>query len=177
MTKSISTRLPLLILIGACALSTAGCSKKSTPPDVTQTTPPPGGSGDTGNGNDTGNPGGDSSGDQTDRSIRDIFFDYDDHTLSADARSTLSGNAGYLREMSAIRVTIEGHCDERGTVEYNLALGQRRADATRSYLADLGVETSRMSTISYGEERPFEMGHDESAWSQNRRAHFRVNNP
>jgi peptidoglycan-associated lipoprotein len=79
--------------------------------------------------------------------------------------------------MGALRVTIEGHCDERGTVEYNLALGQRRADATRSYLVDLGIESSRLSTISYGEERPFEMGHDETAWHENRRAHFRVVNP
>jgi peptidoglycan-associated lipoprotein len=79
--------------------------------------------------------------------------------------------------MSTMRLTIEGHCDERGTTEYNLALGQRRADAARNYLVDLGIDGSRLSTISYGEERPFETGHDESAWSQNRRAHFRVTNP
>jgi peptidoglycan-associated lipoprotein len=174
--RTASRLLPLLV-IAAVSLGVTGCSKKTPPPDVTETTPTPGGD-TTGNNPDTNAPPTDTvTGDQTDASLRDVYFDYDDHTLSAEARSTLSGNASYLREMGALRVTIEGHCDERGTVEYNLALGQRRADATRSYLMDLGVEASRMTTISYGEERPFEMGHDESAWRENRRAHFRVVNP
>ena len=177
MMRSHSLRLPILLLAGVGAVVLTGCSKKTNPPDVTQTTPPADTSTGAGDNANNANPGGDTSGDQADRILKDIFFDYDDHTISADGRADLSGNAGYLREMSAMRVTIEGHCDERGTVEYNLALGQRRADATRSYLVDLGVDGSRMTTISYGEERPFEMGHDESAWSQNRRAHFRVINP
>ncbi|MDZ4804345.1 MAG: peptidoglycan-associated lipoprotein Pal [Candidatus Eisenbacteria bacterium] len=166
----------LLVLITGCALISTGCSKKkTTPADVTQTTPVPDNSSST----DTGDGNGDAPVDayQEDPSLRDIFFTYDDHTLSEEARSVLSGNASHLREMGALRVMVEGHCDERGTVEYNLALGQRRADATRDYLVDLGVEASRVATIAYGEERPFETGHDESAWSQNRRAHFRVTNP
>ncbi|HEX7880507.1 MAG TPA: peptidoglycan-associated lipoprotein Pal, partial [Candidatus Eisenbacteria bacterium] len=164
--------------IAAVALVATGCSKKTTPPDVTQTTPAPDAGNNGGNNDANATPVDKVPGDDADNAnLKDIYFDYDDHTLSADARSTLSGNASYLREMGAIRVNIEGHCDERGTVEYNLALGQRRADATRSYLVDLGIESSRLSTISYGEERPFEMGHDESAWHQNRRAHFRVVNP
>ena len=171
-------RWPLLLLVAGCALALTGCSKKTPPPDQTQVTPGPADSmSSTNTGNTDGNGDANGAGDQTDRSIRDIYFNYDDHTLSEEARSALSSNASYLREMGAIRVTIEGHCDERGTVEYNLALGQRRAEATRDYLVDLGVESSRVSTISYGEERPFEVGHEESAWSQNRRAHFRVVNP
>jgi peptidoglycan-associated lipoprotein len=108
--------------------------------------------------------------------LKDVFFNFDDHSLSAEARSTLSQNASLLREMAGLHATIEGHCDERGTVEYNLALGQRRADAARSYLIDLGIDSGRLKSISYGEERPFLDGHDESSWSQNRRAHFVVVN-
>jgi peptidoglycan-associated lipoprotein len=167
---------PLVALAALTLVGLTGCSKKTPVSDVTQTTPGDGSSG--GSGSDTGaNPDGSTSGSQADRNLSDIFFSYDDHSLSSEARSVLSGNASYLRELSALRVLIEGHCDERGTVEYNLALGQRRADSARSYLVDLGIESGRLTTISYGEERPFEEGHDESAWSQNRRAHFRVVNP
>jgi peptidoglycan-associated lipoprotein len=159
--------------LAALSLSLPACSKKGagveTNPTVDQTTPdedsknPPGG--DTGSGPNAS---------EEDRGLKDVFFDYDDYTLTAEARSTLTNNAGYLREMSGLKVTIEGHCDERGTVEYNLALGQRRADAARSYLVNLGVDGGRLSTISYGEEKPFELGHSEAAWSKNRRAHFRL---
>jgi peptidoglycan-associated lipoprotein len=166
-----------LAVILAAAL-VAGCAKKTNPPDVTQTTPDKtttGGGGDaTQTGGDTGqNP----TGDEETRGLKDAFFSYDDYSLSPDARSVLAGDAAHLKEMGGLRVTIEGHCDERGTVEYNLALGQRRADAARKYLVDLGIDAGRLSTISYGKERPFAPGHDESAWSQNRRAHFRVTNP
>ena len=166
-----------LAVILAAAL-VAGCAKKTGPPDVTQTTPdkttPGGGDATQPGGGDTGqNP----SGDEETRGLKDAFFAYDDYSLSPDARSALAGDAAYLKEMGGLRVTIEGHCDERGTVEYNLALGQRRADAARKYLADLGIDAGRLSTISYGKERPFAPGHDESAWSRNRRAHFRVTNP
>lgn len=168
---------PVLALAALTLAGLTGCSKKTPVSDVTQTTPDGGGS-QGGSGSDTGaNPDGTAGGSQADRNLQDVFFAYDDHSLSAEARSALSGNASYLREMGALRVLIEGHCDERGTVEYNLALGQRRADSARSYLVDLGIESARLTTISYGEERPFEEGHDESAWSQNRRAHFRVVNP
>lgn len=100
------------------------------------------------------------------------YFDYDSYTLRADARNALKENASWLKKNKNVNVQIEGHCDERGTTEYNLALGERRANAARDFLARLGVPKSRLSVISYGEERPADAGHDESAWSSNRRAAF-----
>ncbi len=105
--------------------------------------------------------------------VQDIFFDFDRYELRSEARAILQRNARLLRENSGSRVVLEGHCDERGTEEYNLALGQRRADAVKAYLMDLGISGSRLSTVSYGEERPFALGSAEEAWSQNRRVHFR----
>jgi peptidoglycan-associated lipoprotein len=99
-----------------------------------------------------------------------VFFDYDSASISSEAQGTLEKQAAWLKQYSSINVTIEGHCDERGTREYNLALGERRAAATKKYLVGLGVAASRVSTISYGKERPAVVGSDESAWSQNRRA-------
>jgi peptidoglycan-associated lipoprotein len=107
-----------------------------------------------------------------DMGLKPVFFDFDKHELTAPARETLNANGRILKENKAMRVTIEGHCDERGTTQYNLALGEKRARAAMNYLASLGVESARMDIVSYGKERPFVMGHDESAWSQNRRAHF-----
>jgi len=106
-------------------------------------------------------------------SIQDmIFFDFDRSDLREEARQTLQQKAEALRQFPDIRIRIEGHADERGTVEYNLALGERRADAARAYLVDLGIDPDRMTTISYGEERPQMEGHNEAAWSQNRRDEF-----
>lgn len=99
-----------------------------------------------------------------------VFFDYDSSSLSAEAQSTLQRQAAWLKQYGDVSVTIEGHCDERGTREYNLALGERRAAAAKKYLVSLGIPSSRVSTISYGKERPAVIGSDESAWSQNRRA-------
>jgi peptidoglycan-associated lipoprotein len=99
-----------------------------------------------------------------------VFFDYDSSALSADSQHTLEKQAAWLKQYGSVKVTVEGHCDERGTREYNLALGERRADATKKYLVGLGIPASRISTISYGKERPAVIGSDESAWSQNRRA-------
>lgn len=104
--------------------------------------------------------------------VKDVFFDFDKDELRSDARAILQENARLLKEIGG-NVVLEGHCDERGTEDYNLALGQRRADAVRDYLSDLGVSASAMRTVSFGEEKPFEMGHDEAAWAKNRRAHFR----
>ena len=100
------------------------------------------------------------------------YFDFDSFSLRDDARSALNNNARMMRENMSATVTIEGHCDERGTVEYNQALGERRAQAARDYLVAAGIDGSRIQIISYGKERPFASGHDESAWQQNRRAHF-----
>ena len=104
--------------------------------------------------------------------IRDAFFGFDASTLDDDAQEALRATATWLREHPEFRIRVEGHCDERGTEQYNLALGDRRADTAASYLATLGVDRSRIETVSYGEERPFETGADESAWAQNRRAHI-----
>lgn len=100
------------------------------------------------------------------------FFAYDSSELSDEAQRVLTANARLLKQYSSWVVTIEGHCDERGTAEYNLALGERRAVAARAYLVSLGVTADRLRTVSYGKEFPFDPGHDESAYAKNRRAHF-----
>jgi peptidoglycan-associated lipoprotein len=102
-----------------------------------------------------------------------VFFDFDAYTLTPQAREVLALNAEWLRQNPDARLTIEGHCDERGSDEYNLALGQRRADAAKNYLVGLGIAAARLTSISYGEERPAVVGSDESTWSQNRRAEFK----
>jgi peptidoglycan-associated lipoprotein len=105
----------------------------------------------------------------------DIYFEFDKSTLTPAAQDNLLKKAEWLRENPDATVTIEGHCDERGTNEYNLALGDRRAESAKAFLADLGIDPARMTTISYGEERPVDPRHDEEAWAKNRRAHFVVN--
>jgi peptidoglycan-associated lipoprotein len=102
----------------------------------------------------------------------DAFFDLDSYALRDDAKVALDRAAKLLRDKPDVNITLEGHCDERGTVEYNQALGEKRANAARDYLVNAGVPAARLQTISYGKERPFAEGHDESAWAQNRRAHF-----
>jgi peptidoglycan-associated lipoprotein len=102
----------------------------------------------------------------------DILFEFDSASLSVEAQELLRVKAAWLRENPRARVTIEGHCDERGTNEYNLALGDRRAFSAKSFLVDLGIDDSRLSTISYGEEQPVDTRSTEEAWAQNRRAHF-----
>jgi len=106
--------------------------------------------------------------------LADVFFDLDKAELSSASQSTLDADGKVLNDNAGTNITIEGHCDERGTVEYNLALGDRRAQAAKDYLVRYGVTGSRIQTISYGEERPFATGSDETAWAQNRRAHFVV---
>jgi len=102
----------------------------------------------------------------------DVYFDYDESNLSDDTRDKLSRNADLLKSNAQFSVTIEGHADSRGTSEYNLALGERRANAVRDYLTSLGISATRMRTISYGKERPVCTEEVESCWSQNRRAHM-----
>ena len=103
-----------------------------------------------------------------------IFFEFDKATLTPEARETLIDNGKWLRMNADVVLTIEGHCDERGTNGYNLALGDRRAENVKTFLIDLGVDDSRITTISYGEERPLDRGHGETAWAKNRRAHFLI---
>jgi peptidoglycan-associated lipoprotein len=104
--------------------------------------------------------------------LRDAFFPFDASTLDAEAQAALQQSATWLRAHPEYQLLVEGHCDERGTEQYNLALGDRRAETVRAYLATLGVDRSRIRTVSYGEERPFETGSSEEAWAQNRRAHL-----
>ncbi len=104
--------------------------------------------------------------------FRDILFDYDSSTLSDMARQDLEYNLEVLRNNSDVKIQLEGHCDERGTAEYNLALGDRRARAVQDVLASLGLQPSRLSTISYGEEVPLDPAHSEDAFARNRRVHF-----
>jgi len=103
---------------------------------------------------------------------QDIYFDFDKYDLRTDARATLDRKASFLNQNSSVRVQIEGHTDDRGTAEYNLALGERRANAAKQYLTTAGISAGRLSTISYGEERPLDPGHNEAAWAKNRRDHF-----
>lgn len=108
--------------------------------------------------------------------LKTVYFDYDSSELSGEAKQILEGDAAWIKENASgdLQIQIEGHCDERGTIEYNYNLGQRRADAVREYLVQLNVSPDILHTISYGEDRPVIMGHDEEAWRQNRRAQFLV---
>lgn len=162
-----------IALVSALALSVAACSKKkpeelppapvqtapvptpeTPPPPPPQTGPVPGSRADflAQSGTDT------------------VFFDTDSYDVDAEDQATLSRQAQWLAKYPNVSVTIEGHCDERGTREYNLALGERRANAAKNYLVSVGVPASRISVISYGKERPLATGSDEAAWAQNRRA-------
>jgi len=105
---------------------------------------------------------------------QDVYFEFDKATLTPGAREALVKNGEWLRINRDVVITIEGHCDERGTNEYNLALGDRRAETVKIFLADLGIQAGRLKTVSYGEEKPVDPAHAESAWAKNRRAHFLI---
>jgi peptidoglycan-associated lipoprotein len=107
-----------------------------------------------------------------DSPLKPVFFELDSSELSPAGQSALQENANVLKKYSTWQITIEGHCDERGSAEYNLALGERRALVARDYLVSLGVVAPRVRTVSYGKEFPFDPGHEEGSWSKNRRAHF-----
>jgi len=104
--------------------------------------------------------------------LKDIHFDFDKYAIRPGDAEILKANAAVLVKNPNVKIQIEGHCDERGTGEYNLALGERRANSTKNYLSSLGISAARISTISYGKERPLNPGHDEEAWAKNRRSHF-----
>ncbi|OLC97036.1 MAG: peptidoglycan-associated lipoprotein Pal [Acidobacteria bacterium] len=106
------------------------------------------------------------------KEVRDAYFDYDKADIRPDAREALSKTADFLKGHPQFKVTIEGHCDERGSTEYNLGLGDRRASATKQYLVSLGVPADRLTTVSFGKEKPFCTEHNEACWQQNRRGHF-----
>lgn len=157
MRTPISCILAILILV-----SVSGCKSRNTAPL------------DTGS-----NIGGAETDDKMDTRIFDpatdleiIHFDYNSYTLTPAALEVLKRNADRIKSQPSVAIQIEGHCDERGTQEYNLALGERRALTVREYLINLGVDSARLTTISYGEEDPKEAGHTEAAWSKNRRGQF-----
>lgn len=104
--------------------------------------------------------------------LKPVFFELDSSEIGGEGQTVLNANAAAMKRYATWTVTIEGHCDERGTAEYNLALGERRAIAARAYLVSLGIPADRLRTVSYGKEFPFDPGHDETAWAKNRRAHF-----
>ena len=104
--------------------------------------------------------------------LKPVHFDFDRYDIRAPEAETLKGNSAFLKKFPNMKIQIEGHCDERGTHEYNLALGERRANTTKKYLLSLGISENRMSTISYGEEKPLDSAHNDEAWAKNRRAHF-----
>ncbi len=165
-------RISLVLLVAGLAVFAAGCAKKAVEappapppaPPVTEPaptpapTPPPA-------------PPETTAPKVTAGDFADAFYDFDSFALRDDAKAALDKDAKLLRDNPDVKITIEGHCDERGTVEYNVALGEKRAGAARDYLVNAGVDASRIQTVSYGKERPFAEGHDETAWAQNRRAH------
>jgi peptidoglycan-associated lipoprotein len=104
--------------------------------------------------------------------LKDVFFEFDKSAIRDDQKPALNEDVAWLKGNAKAKITVEGHCDERGTAEYNLALGERRAKAVKDYLIAAGIPADLVSTISYGKERPFVLGHDESAWKWNRRGHF-----
>src|SRR5690606_23082065 len=149
----------------ASALAVAGCSKKAPeqlPPTPHDAVEQPQASGPT--------PGSPAHFASVMRGADTIFCDTDTHGIDAEDEAALCQQADYLRQYPTIRATIEGHCDERGTREYNIALGERRANAARNYLVSLGISADRLTTVSYGKERPVAVGSNENAWAQNRRA-------
>jgi peptidoglycan-associated lipoprotein len=165
----------IAVLGFAAALVVAGCSKKSTDEEGLE-----GGSGDsefsdgTGSGSGSGSDSAMSEPERV-RELGSVYFDYDSASIRDDARTTLKANSQAIMSHSEWKtVTLEGHTDERGSEEYNLALGERRANAAMQYLVDLGVPTGRMITVSFGEGSPAVQGHDESAWRWNRRVEFKV---
>ena len=166
--------LPLHVLAIAGLVATAACSKKKAdlpppPPQAATTTAPATDAAPTGTVSQGAVPG--SAADFRQQSGSDrVFFAYDSYELDDAARETLNRQAQWLNKYPNVRITVEGHADERGTREYNLALGDRRANAAKNYLAAQGVSAGRISTISYGKERPEVQGSDEESYAQNRRA-------
>ncbi|NTW54559.1 MAG: peptidoglycan-associated lipoprotein Pal [Chlorobaculum sp.] len=151
--KKITSRalfVPAVLLLGACCCSKP--VKTATPPPTPPSAPP--------------------AQPIAVQPLGDIFFDFDRSNLTPEAEAQLKTNAAWMVANSAKSVVIEGHCDERGTSEYNMALGERRAESAKGGMASIGANPERMSTVSYGEEKPFDPGHDEAAWAKNRRAHF-----
>ena len=153
-----------LIVALVLAFAFVGCSstKKTAPTDAGMEVPSVSATAEINGDSDSGKAG----------DMRTVFFAFNSSELSADAKSVLDSNVEYLKANPTIEVQIEGHCDERGGVQYNIALGEKRAQTVRNYLMAMGVASSRITMISFGKERPLSFGHDEDSWGQNRRGNF-----
>jgi peptidoglycan-associated lipoprotein len=165
-------RSVLILTILASTLTLTSCaSKKVKPTDTVDT--------DTAIQDDGKNAGmsldlnGDSDSNRA-GALQTVYFDYDSAALTGSTKSALDSNAEFLKKNIAVKIQVEGHCDERGSVQYNLALGEKRAKSVRDYLTGAGVKSNRISTISLGKEKSISFGHDEESWSKNRRANFLV---
>ncbi len=166
-------KLALLMILGAFALTMVGCGGDGPPP------PPPEQPVDTVAVEDTATPPPPPPPPPPPKKLNEsqlvtVYFEFDKATLTSNAKAGLDTNYDLLKEFPDVIVQIEGHCDERGTVEYNLSLGERRAKSAQTYLIGLGIDPARLTTISYGEERPAVEGSNEEAWTKNRRCEFRI---
>jgi len=175
-TMTIRSAVSILLMLG---FTTAACGKKAPP--LARPAPPPATTASTGPARPPAPPEpvpsdsiSSASLDDLNRNspLKPVFFDYDSAELASPAQAALTENATVMKRYPGWSVTIEGHCDERGTPEYNLALGERRAVAARTYLVSLGIPADRLRIVSYGKEFPFDPGHDDLAYAKNRRAHF-----
>lgn len=169
--KSLNVLLALLLMCVFTVFSGA-CRKKTTPTiDLPEQSHAARTEIEPGEPKQTEEPGVSGEAEEISKQLRPVFFDFDKFNIRDDQISSLQNNARVLTENPDVKVVLEGHCDERGTDEYNLALGERRAGVVKDYLIRLGIEADRLSTVSYGESRPFALGHDETSWQANRRAH------
>jgi len=178
MRLQVISSIAALLLVAACETAPEESSDTSGSGTQTTTSSPSSTTSDAMKKTDTMKPAGPMSGSQEDlvANVGDrVFFDFDEYKVKPRARGTLERQASWLRRNPNITLTIEGHCDERGTREYNLGLGQRRAEAVKKYLMALGIAENRLATISYGKERPVALGSNDSSWAQNRRGVSRVN--
>ncbi len=171
MRRSPKTMTLALAVFLAAALAALGCASRKQVSTATPE-PPPSTTADTSTPPPPPPPSNEAETSEPRMALNDAFFDFDEAALRQDAKTALENNARFLEKNGKSRAIIEGHCDERGSVEYNLALGERRAKAAKEFLVSYGIAAGRLTTISYGKERPFDNGHGEDSWAKNRRAHF-----
>ena len=164
--NSVATLATLTLVLGL-SFSSVSCSKKTTTDESAENSS----SGPTGN---------ELSGDLSDSDsgkamgLQTVYYAYDSNALDAKSKAVLNENATILKNNNSVKIQIEGHCDERGGIQYNIALGERRATSAKAFLLDKGIPADRITIISYGKEKPMDQGHDETSWSKNRRANFRI---
>ncbi|MFN0151509.1 MAG: peptidoglycan-associated lipoprotein Pal [bacterium] len=169
--KTMKTWMGMMAVLVLALAMGAGCGSSSKAKPGTNTTGERSATPGSGENGGNGVPG-DTRDPMSSYNLADIHFDFDRYDIRSSDRETLSRHGQWLTDNPGTRIMIEGHCDERGTVEYNLALGEKRARSAKDFLENYGVPASRLEMVSYGKERPLDPGHDESAWARNRRASF-----